>query len=65
MDNLSLGKLPIIGAFGWIVSFLQSLQLLITLHIKTFACIIQYFSLNKLQVNYLTMEFPFMNVCNQ
>ena len=50
MDNLSYGKLPIIGALGWMVKLLQRLQLLITLRIKAFASIIQYLSLNKLKL---------------
>ena len=53
MNSLSYGKLPTIGAFGWMVNFLQRLQLPITLPIKTFACISQYFSLNKLKFNSL------------
>ena len=51
MDYLSYGKLPITGAFVWMINVLQRLQLLFTLCIKAFACIIQYFSLNKVKFN--------------
>ena len=53
MQNHSHGKLPIMGSIGWMVNLSQCLQLLIILLIKAFACIIQYFSLNKLEVNSL------------